>query len=110
MIDKHLFRFGFETPNQYRNNAARGFDDEDSVALWIVSSTPAEALQWGETVAQAYVAWLFSSEQTEGYSWRDLGFSNWVEADLTVLEAAKTDNSLPVVRLGEMPDFESLAM
>lgn len=110
MTDKHLFCFGYETPDQYRNNAASGFDDEDSAALWIVANTSAEALLWGETVAQAYVAWLFSTEEAEGYSWRDVGFCNWVEADIKALEAARTDGSLPEVRVGEMPDFGSLAM
>lgn len=109
MTDKHLFCFVFETPNQYRHNAERGFDDEDSAALWIVAATPADALQWGQTVAQAYVDWLFSRAQAEGYSWRDAGFANWIEADQNSLSPASLMQSPPVVSVGDMPEFGCLA-
>jgi hypothetical protein len=41
-----LFRFGYETPVQHRNNEAHGWDDEDSQAVFIECADADAALEW----------------------------------------------------------------
>jgi hypothetical protein len=42
-----LFRFGYETPVQHRNNEAHGWDDEDSQAVFMECADADAALEWG---------------------------------------------------------------
>ncbi|WP_066649042.1 MULTISPECIES: hypothetical protein [Sphingomonas] len=104
MLIKRLFMFGYESPAEADQNARHGWDDESSAGVWIVSQSDDDALNWGRVVAERFVCWLFADK--DDYSWADAGFAHWIESDPTALAAA---SELPVVTVGEMPDFEALS-
>ena len=104
MLTNRLFLFGYETPTQAKRNAEHGWDDEDSAGVWITSPSEDEAMQWGRTVAEQFVSLLFA-QTGDAYSWASDGFAHWIEDDPEVLAAAC---HLPVVAVGEMPDFGAM--
>lgn len=104
MLTKRLFQFGYETPAQADRNATHGWDDEDSTAVWIVSVSADEAMQWGRTIAEQFVSALFA-ESGNAYSWTIHGFAHGIEDDPSVLASAA---DLPVVTVGELPDFVAM--
>ena len=106
MPSKRLFVFGYETPAEARSNSVDGTDFESSTSLWITSASEEDALDWGCAVAQQFVTWLFERAGEDAYFWGAAQFAHWIEADPNVLKAAA---KLPIVTIGEMPDFTALA-
>ena len=106
MPSKHLFLFGYETPAEARSRLVDGTDFESSTGLWITSASEEDALDWGRAVAQQFVTWLFERAGEDACPWADARFAHWIEADPSVLKAAA---KLPIVAVGEMPDFAVLA-
>lgn len=106
MPSKRLFLFGYETPAEAWSNSVNGTDFESSAGLWITNASEEDTLDWGRVVAQRFVAWLFERAGENAYLWADAQFAYWIEADPDVL---KTAAELPVVVVGEMPDFTALA-
>ncbi|WP_296612087.1 hypothetical protein [Sphingomonas sp.] len=104
MLTKRLFRFGYETPGQAERNAKHGWDDEDSAGVWIASVSEKEAMQWGRAIAEQFVSSLFA-QGGNAYLWTGDGFAHWIEDDPAILAAA---GDLPVVTVGEMPDFDAM--
>lgn len=102
-MTQHLFRFGFESPEDRRANEAHNSDFESSSAIWINASNEADALSWGQQIAEAFVEHLFREAQEPAYSWAAVGFANWIERD-----APEAWHSLPSVAFGEMPDLNAL--
>lgn len=93
-----LYRFGYESPCQFRNNGAHGSDDEDSQGLLIEAPDEAAALMWGQEVSERFVQLLFKDESA---SWRKLGYTNWIEPQLERWDDQQR------VSVGTLPDFES---
>ena len=102
MSTKRLFIFGYESPTEFQSNSEHGSDFESSAGVWITSVSEQDALEWGRTIAERFVAWLFEREKQRPYSWIDGQFAHWVESDPTVLSSAK---ELPIISVGGMPDF-----
>ncbi|MGK6318013.1 hypothetical protein [Sphingomonas sp. DT-204] len=100
-----LFCFGYETPTQFENNARQGWSDEDSAAVWIKAASDEAVLTWGRSVAESFVSFLFERADKDAYSWVDGNFAHWIETDPNILAHA---SELPVVTVGEMPDFTVL--
>lgn len=94
----YLYGFGFECPRQSRNNAALGYDDEDSQAVLIDANDEASALAWGETISEAFIKVLFCDDQI---SWRSQQFASWIEP------ATPSSSNLQRVPVGVFPDFAS---
>jgi len=100
-MNRYLFIFGFETPRQSRNNALRGWDDEDSEAVFIGAPSKDAALDWGRQVAERFITEMF---QDSSASWGE--FAHWIEADAGTIEKSvsagtpwwNTDNSRIFVR------------
>ncbi len=63
-MQRFLFRFGYETPLQLRDNDALGWDDEESGALFIRADSASEALAWGAEVAERFVRELYQRSDT----------------------------------------------
>jgi hypothetical protein len=106
---RYLFRFGFESPDEFTANRAGGWDDESSEALWIDAPSAEEALSWGRSVAERFVQKLFEIANAEGYSWQARGFANWIEDEASVLEWARTSPDVIATDYGQMPDLTALA-
>jgi hypothetical protein len=92
----YLYRFGFESPRQFRNNLAHGWDDEDSQAFLIEAPDEAAALAWGQAISERFLRLLFRDESV---SWRERRYAYWVEAP----DDSWQDQ--PAVVVGEFPDF-----
>lgn len=91
-----LYCFGFESPRQSRDNAAHGWDDEDSQAVLINAEDEASALLWGTEISEQFVKLLFRDERI---SWRDQQFAHWIGA------AAQQCVDQQEVSIGVFPDF-----
>jgi|EndMetStandDraft_9_1072997.scaffolds.fasta_scaffold157045_1 hypothetical protein len=106
MLKTRLFCFGYESPSQFANNANQGWDDEDSAAVWIKDASDEAVLTWGRAIAESFVPFLFKRAEKDAYSWANENFAYWIETDPNILAHA---SELPVVTVGEMPDFTSLS-
>jgi hypothetical protein len=107
MLTAYLFVFGFETPRQRRLNAAHGYDDEDSAAIWIEAAGEDEALEWGRAIANEFVRLLYRSEGVERNSdWSSDAFAHWLEPEPSPRFERTALASLPRVRCGTYPDFD----
>ena len=90
-----LFQFGYESPVEREQNERHGTDFESSHAVWINAHDEAEALAWGCEIAERFY------RQLCGRSWREDGYAHWVEP------WRASEHVLPVVAVGELPDFSS---
>lgn len=106
---RYLFRFGFESPDEFAANRDGGWDDESSEAVWIDAPSAEEALSWGRSVAERFVQKLFEIANAQGYSWKTRGFANWIEDDASVLAWARTSPEVLATDYGQMPDLAALA-
>lgn len=52
-VPEFLYIFGYETPRQRRNNAAHGWDDEDSHGVVVDAPNAEAALCWADKIAQS---------------------------------------------------------
>jgi len=105
-----LYRFGYSTPEQWRQNDKHGWDDESSAALWILADSSERALEWGDAVAEKFTEDLFAKDG--GFqvvpSWKSAGFASWIEenpaGDFSDSDLAK----IPTVKLGVHPRFSDI--
>jgi hypothetical protein len=93
-----LYIFGFESPRQFRDNAATGRDDEDSQGVLIDAGDETAALAWGQKIAERFIQLLF---RDNAISWRECGYANSIEQP----GASWPDQQL--VTVGVFPDFGS---
>ena len=105
MPTKYLYLFGYESPAEFRSNADARTDFESSAGVWISGASEEQALQWGRSVAEHFVAWLFERSGNEPYSWAAAQFADWIETEPSVQKAAA---NFPIVAIGELPVFERL--
>jgi hypothetical protein len=94
----YLYRFGFESPRQFRHNEAHGWDDEDSQGVFIEANDEASALRWGQEISEQFIKLLFKDN---GVSWRELGYAHWIEPP------DKSWAGQQQVVVGMLPDFAS---
>jgi hypothetical protein len=107
-MTRFLFRFGYCTPNQWAANEANDWDDESSAAFIIEAEDADSALRHGYDVADAFVASLFvASDREQPMSWRDAKFAAWIEEQPENAFSDEQMKRIPVVRLGEIPNFAS---
>jgi hypothetical protein len=92
----YLYRFGFESPTQFRNNASYGWDDEDSQGVLIEAGDEAAALAWGQAISERFIQLLFHDDAV---SWREMGFANWLEPPGESWPESQS------VTVGQFPDF-----
>lgn len=107
-VQRRLFRFGFETPHDARLNYEQGTDFESSTCLWIASESDEEALEWGRAIAADYSSWLFREVPAQTPWVAGWNHACWIEDDPTILKSVTEIQSIPAVRIGEMPNFQAL--
>lgn len=107
---RYLFRFGYCTPAQWLGNEAHGWDDESSSAFFVIADSPEAALAWGTEVAEAFAHHLFRAAAWAGPipSWKEARFAHWIEESPERVFSFDVLEHLPVVRAGELPDFNVL--
>ena len=96
-----LYVFGYETPAQMEANAAHGWDDEDSAAVFIEAESAEEALEWGRQVSERFLSELHGDPSV---SWDALGYAHWIEDDPSKRWSAEGLSQVPRVRRGEFPE------
>jgi hypothetical protein len=100
---EYLYVFGYETPDEARSNQTMSTDFESSAMLRILAKDEAAALEWGREVSEQFVKVLFGDSSV---SWKRDGFACWIED--TPDESTRSQwSSIPVVAVGEFPDFHS---
>jgi hypothetical protein len=92
-----LYRFGYEFPEQMRQNDLHGWDDEDSQGVLIDAENEDAALAWGQEISERFVKLLFADDRI---SWRQYNFANWVEPPELTWPGQQR------VAVGEYPDFK----
>jgi hypothetical protein len=109
-MPQYLFRFGFCTPAQWAENGRHGWDDESSSCVFVSAQSRDDALAWGREVAEAFVRSLFEGSGWSAAipSWKTSGFAHWLEESPESEFTPDQLQSVPVVRLGEFPDFARL--
>ena len=88
-----------------RLNAANGWDDEDSRAIYIQAGGVEAAERWGHQIAEAFFAWLHGDATL---SWRARGYASWIERDPAGSFEGAALAALPQVADGEFPEWKVL--
>jgi hypothetical protein len=101
---EYLFIFGYENPAEAKANAESETDFESSMAVRIVAPNEAEALAWGNEIAEWFVATLYRDATV---SWKKGGFAAWVETEPDD-HMRQRWTKIPVVRVGEYPAMDKL--
>ncbi len=111
-MNKYLFVFGYETPPQKRNNATHGWDDEDSMAVFIEAPSEQQALERGHLIAKNFVGALFdrdfSTGLTQDTNWDENAFAVWIDNDYAKNYSSEQLRAIPTVEYGEYPDIAAM--
>ena len=102
---RHLYIFGFETPTQARLNKANGWDDEDSLAVFIEAASADEALSWGRTISEEFLKVLHDDRSV---SWAQQNYAHWIEVNPAARFGPAVVDGIPAVTVGQYPDWSSL--
>jgi hypothetical protein len=104
-MEKHLYIFGYCTPEQFSANEKHGWDDEDSASVFIEAPTAEQALAWGITISESFIQWLFKDSTV---SWTAMNFAHWIEENPAERYEPIHLSHIQTVRLGELPDLPEL--
>jgi hypothetical protein len=98
MSDRHLFRFGYSSPDELEWVETHPDHDlgEWSEAVFICAGSTESAAAIGEDVAEAFVRRLYGARS---YSWREIGFASWIDDDTEIIEWAEQAR-LPTLERG----------
>ena len=103
----HLYVFGFETPDQTRLNGPNGWDDEDSLGVFIEAASPDQALAWGRSISEEFLKVLHGDRSV---SWAQQNYAHWIESNPASRFEPGVLLKIPTVRVGEYPDWSSLGV
>jgi hypothetical protein len=103
-MPEYLYVFGYETPNQRRNNAEHGWDEEDCGVVFIVADSEQEALEWGDRVAEAFVRVLYDDPNE---TWNRSLYAAGIECPSNFTKEQLQD--IPHVNYGEFPNLQEMA-
>jgi len=101
-LNKYLYFFGYETPQQFAANRENGWDYEDSHAVFVVAGSESEALRWGREISETFVAGLF---RDGAVSWKQMNYTHGIETNPEERYSVAEIQDIPVVRVGELPTF-----
>lgn len=97
-----LYVFGYETPEQAKANAAHGWDDEDSEAVFIEADSADAALDWGRQISEQFIRQLYRIDDA---GWWRTSFAHWIAERPESEFTAEALSTIPHVRHGEHPIF-----
>ena len=102
----YLIGFAFHEPEPFAD-WSRGLieDYESSTGLFVEADSPAEAIAWGEEVAQAL---LRQVNQDDSLVWNEFAYPCWVEESPTTSCWSRCLDFFLRVRVGEMPNLEQM--
>ena len=105
-MPEYLVGFSYHDPESYAL-WQRGMveDFESSTGLWVTADTPAEAVAWGERVAEALQRQVTGDPAAD---WAGVGHFAWVEESPAVSGWAHCLDFFQRVRAGEMPPLDAI--
>ncbi len=99
-MQEYLFCWGYETPNQLRMNEANGWEDEDSMSVFITAESEQAAINWGREIAERFFCKLHNNEDI---SWKNHRYAS------CILDTADAQvHTVLRVSVGEMPDLDTM--
>lgn len=104
-MTRYLYVFGFEAPAQARLNRAKGWDDEDSLTVFIEAASAEEALSWGRAISEEHLKVVHGDRSV---SWAARDHAHWIEADPAARFGSAALAGIPTVTVGQYPDWSSL--
>lgn len=75
-MERYLYVFGFESPEERESNRTEGTDYESSRVVFILAESRQAALTRGQRFARAFVNGLFAGDCE---SWARENFANWID-------------------------------
>ena len=104
-MNRYLFIFGYETPEQFEYNSDCGTDNEDSIAFFLEAPDESTALRRGREIAAQFARRLFSSVGIES-PWSADNYANWIEHRPLDRFSGLALDTLDVVGVNETPDYD----
>ena len=107
-MNRYLFVFGYETPDQYKHNMRCGADDEDSIAFFLDAPNETSALNRGRQLASDFVRSLFGHAGIES-PWSPKKYANWIEHHPLLRFSGLALETLQISGPDETPNFTNCA-
>lgn len=101
-MERYLYVFGYESPEEQKSNALQGTDFESSRAAFIQADSSDAALTWGQRLAGTFVHGLFNGDEA---SWASDAFANWIE---TSPNATWDLGTIPEIKAGDQKGLHAL--
>ena len=102
-INKYLYIFGYQTPQQVAQAENDNEAEEASEAVFIEAESAEQALAWGREISEEFVRRLFGDQAVD---WKSKNFAHWVEVEPQSEYPKDILAALPVVPCGQHPDFK----
>jgi hypothetical protein len=84
-MNRFLFVFGYESPEERHSNEKHGTDFESSNAVWVRAASEEEAMLKGREFANEFVAKRYREERARGASqWSEQKFACWISKNPAV--------------------------
>lgn len=102
----YLLGFAFHEPEPIADwNRGLIEDYESSTGLFVEADSRAEAMAWGEEVAQALLRHV---NRDNSLNWKAFGYPCWIEESPTMSCWSHCLDFFLRVRVGEMPNLEKM--
>jgi len=107
-MNRYLFVFGYETPDQYQYNTESGTDDEDSIAFFLDAHDESSALARGRELAAGFARHIYGAAGMDS-PWTPENYANWIEHNPLQRFSGLVLETLPIVKPNETPNFDDWA-
>ena len=104
-MNRYLFIFGYETPEQFKYNSECGTDDEDSIAFFLDAPDEGAAINRGREIAAEFAQRLFAVAGMES-PWSPDNYANWIEHRPLDRFSGLALETLDVVEPNETPNYD----
>jgi hypothetical protein len=105
-MPEYLVGFSYHDPQSYALWQRGVVEDfESSTGLWVTAGTPAEAVAWGERVAEAFHRLVNNDPAAD---WAGAGHFAWVEESPASSGWGHCLDFFPQVRAGELPPLDGI--
>ena len=105
-MNRYLFIFGFETPEQFQYNSEAGTDDEDSIAFFLDAPDESAAADRGRLIAHEFVRRMFTAVGMDS-PWSPKTYSNWIEHRPLDRFSGMALETLDVLGPNDTPNYDS---
>jgi hypothetical protein len=105
---EYVFRFGFESPSEFKQNNECNTDFESSQAFAVIAENPEAALSWGREVAELWTAKLFlEAGFVDVPSWKAGNYAHWIDHNPQRDFSSAELGALLRTQINIVPDFSA---